>query len=148
MSSSLLLGNLHQPTQIQNETTSISPITFHFYEEHEQEYIEGTSNSLPFHVPNVTTANQSKIKRCTCCPFGFHIDLDFIRYCEELAAKGKCDSSKQSEKRYNRKQRKSLEFMLGFEDQWILDIEKELHPSKQHKSQFQTVYEVKIITKH
>lgn len=23
--------------------------------------------------------------RCHCCPYGYHIDLDFVRYCERLA---------------------------------------------------------------
>lgn len=32
--------------------------------------------------------------------------------------------------------------MLGFEDQWVLDFEKELQPPKQPRSEFDTVYEV------
>lgn len=144
MSSSLVLG---KPTQIQNETTSMSPIAYEFYSEHEQEYFEGTTTCMPS-MPTVTNStpikstNQKKLKRCTCCPFGFHIDLDFIRYCEELAANGKCVSSKQLDRRNKRRQRKSLEVMLGFEDQWVLDFEKEQRPSKQHKSNFETFYEV------
>lgn len=68
--------------------------------------------------------------------------MDFIRYCEELAANGKCPSRRQLDRRNKRRQRKSLEVMLGFEDQWVLDFEKELHPPKQPRSEFDTVYEV------
>lgn len=154
MSSSLLLGNFviqdqHQSAQRQND----APITFEFYNEQEQEYIEQTSNYLaPITnasniIMNVSSpaasTNPNKLKKCTCCPYGYHIDLDFIRYCEELAANGKRPSSKQLDRRNKRRQRKSLEMMLGFDDQWVLEYEKGLHPSKQHKTQFQTVYEVR-----
>lgn len=153
MSSSLMLDNFviqeqHQPTQ--NNAS-----TYHFYKEHEQEYFEQTSNYLPQPSPppppsssqplivNVTPTSQTRLKKCTCCPYGFHIDLDFIRYCEELAANGKSPSRKQLDRRNKRRQRKSLEVMLGFDDQWVLDLEKEILPPKQQKSEFETVYEVR-----
>lgn len=148
MSSSLLLDNFviqeqHQPTQ--NKAS-----TYHFYNENEQEYFEQSSNymsppTLPSQplIASVQPTSQTKLKKCTCCPYGFHIDLDFIRYCEELAANGKSPSRKQLDRRNKRRQRKSLEVMLGFDDQWVFDLEKELHPVKQQKSEFETVYEVR-----
>lgn len=142
MPSSLLLDNFviqKQPTQYRNEVPPTAPITFQFYQQHEQQIIEETTS-----VPLPTASNRSKLKNCTCCPYGFHIDLDFIRYCEELAANGKRPSSKQIDRRNKRRQRKSLEVMLGFDDQWLLDYEKSAHPFKQQKSQFQTVYEVSV----
>lgn len=143
MSSSLLLGSYVQEQQqsahIQNETTSTSPLTFHFYKEHEHKFFEETSKYLS----SISPTNQSKLKKCNCCPYGFHIDLDFIRYCEELAANGKRTSSKHLDRRNKRRQRKSLEVMLGFEDQWVLDYEKNLQPSS---TEFQTVYEVKTLS--
>lgn len=57
--------------------------------------------------------NKKKIKNCQCCPYGYHIDLDFVRYCEELAANSKPPSDAQIIRRNKRRQRKSKEFMLG-----------------------------------
>lgn len=151
MSSSLLLDSFviqeqHQSTQIQSENTQLSPIAYQFFNEHEQELFEETSSTYRPTICNQTSPkNQAKLKKCTCCPYGYHIDLDFIRYCEELAANGKRPSTKQLDRRNKRLQRKSLEVMLGFEDQWVLDFGQDLlHPSKQHKSEFQTVYEVTL----
>lgn len=59
--------------------------------------------------------NKKKILNCVCCPYGYHIDLDFIRYCEELAANSKPPSDEQIIRRNKRRQRKSKEFMLGFD---------------------------------
>lgn len=133
MSSSLLVGNYvtqEQSTRVQNEITET---TYNFYKEHERDFFEETSRYLS----SISPANQSKLKKCTCCPYGFHIDLDFIRYCEELAANGKRPS------RNKRRQRKSMEVMLGFEDQWMLEQDKlNTETSKQNKQQFQTVFEV------
>lgn len=149
MSSSLLLGNFvigdqHKP--IRGDPTSLSPIKrIQYYNEREQEYFEETSN-YPMPVAsvdnNVKQSNQ-KLRKCTCCPYGYHIDLDFIRYCEELATNGKRPTSRQLDRRNKRRQRKSLEMMLGFDDQWLLEYEKDL--PKQQSSQFQTVYEVSMM---
>lgn len=51
---------------------------------------------------------------CACCPYGYHIDLDFINYCEQL------NNSTPSEvqlRRRNRRQRQSMEVMLGLQQQ-------------------------------
>ena len=50
---------------------------------------------------------------CQCCPYGYHIDLDFVRYCESLANSVASDG--QRIRRDRRRQRKSMEVMLGFE---------------------------------
>lgn len=135
MSSSLLLGTYvtQEPnTRVQNEITETS---HNFYEEHEQSFFEKTSKYLS----SISPASHSKLKKCSCCPYGFHIDLDFIRYCEELAANGKKPS------RNKRRQRKSMEVMLGFEDQWMLGVDKfEKDTTRQDKPQIQTVFKVKI----
>lgn len=53
------------------------------------------------------------VRSCNCCPYGYHIDLDFVRYCEALAnAK---PSEEELQRRDRRRSRKSMEFMLGFE---------------------------------
>lgn len=135
MSSSLLLGNYVTQEQNTHVHDEISETTYNFYKEHEPNFFEETSRYLS----SISPTNHSKLKKCTCCPYGFHIDLDFIRYCEELAANGRRPS------KYKRRQRKSMEFMLGFEDQWMLGVEKlDIDTPKQHKPQFQTVFEVRI----
>lgn len=50
---------------------------------------------------------------CHCCPYGYHIDLDFVRYCEVLA--NSVTSEGERIRRDRRRQRKSMEVMLGFE---------------------------------
>lgn len=59
------------------------------------------------------------MRSCNCCPYGYHIDLDFVRYCESLAnAK---PSEEELQRRSRRRSRKSMEFMLGLDsifDQW------------------------------
>lgn len=117
MASSILLSNC-QIVEIQRQTNSMSPI----------------QTSTPI--------NQTKLKRCTCCPYGYHIDLDFIRYCEELANNGEKPTNEQLERRNKRRQRKSLEVMLGFNEDWYSDYERSVHSAKQQELSFQTIYEV------
>lgn len=61
----------------------------------------------------------ANVRSCNCCPYGYHIDLDFVRYCETLAnAK---PSEEELQRRSRRRSRKSMEFMLGLDsifDQW------------------------------
>lgn len=146
MSSSLMLDSFVIQEQHQsNEIAQPSPIAYQYYKTHEQEVFEETSNYVVPVAHSSPPKYSSKLTKCDCCPFNYHIDLDFIRYCEELAANGKRSSTRQLDRRNKRLQRKSLEVMLGFEDQWVLDIGKELlQPTKQQKSKFQTVYEVWI----
>ncbi|XP_071544215.1 uncharacterized protein [Panulirus ornatus] len=55
--------------------------------------------------------------RCHCCPYGYHIDLDFVRYCERLAQGSKNDHPTlrhlKKLKRARRRQTKSMEVLLG-----------------------------------
>ncbi|XP_030377825.1 KN motif and ankyrin repeat domain-containing protein 2 isoform X2 [Scaptodrosophila lebanonensis] len=62
---------------------------------------------------NPLTTSSAAVRSCNCCPYGYHIDLDFVRYCEALAnAK---PSEEELRRRDRRRSRKSMEFMLGFE---------------------------------
>lgn len=49
--------------------------------------------------------------RCTCCPYGYHVDLDFVNYCEDMA-NGKYLQHLKKIRRTKRKLRKSMEFFL------------------------------------
>ncbi|XP_017124771.1 KN motif and ankyrin repeat domain-containing protein 2 isoform X2 [Drosophila elegans] len=69
--------------------------------------------------PGSSTANPApsgmsrSVRSCNCCPYGYHIDLDFVRYCEALAHEK--PSEDEQRRRDRRRSRKSMEFMLGFE---------------------------------
>lgn len=57
--------------------------------------------------------------RCNCCPYGYHIHLDFVQFCDALkaqAAKGNMDQLRQLCKE-RRRQRRSLQAYLGTLDQ-------------------------------
>lgn len=65
---------------------------------------------------------------CNCCPYGYHIDLDFVRFCEKLAkASGEPSLSKKM-RRERRRQRQSMEVLLGLTKPVIWNIE-QLLPS-------------------
>ena len=49
---------------------------------------------------------------CQCCPYGFHIDLDFVRFCESLST-GEHLKQKREERRARRLQCNSMEVLLG-----------------------------------
>ncbi|XP_034476117.1 KN motif and ankyrin repeat domain-containing protein 2 isoform X2 [Drosophila innubila] len=67
----------------------------------------GNNNGTP------SSSLTRSVRSCNCCPYGYHIDLDFVRYCEALAnAK---PSEEELQRRDRRRSRKSMEFMLGFE---------------------------------
>ncbi|XP_050711972.1 uncharacterized protein LOC126996022 isoform X5 [Eriocheir sinensis] len=57
--------------------------------------------------------------RCHCCPYGYHIDLDFVRYCEMLNQVSKNDNPTlrhlKNLKRARRRQTQSMEVLLGLE---------------------------------
>lgn len=152
MSSSLLLGNFttlqeqHQSTQFLSSDPLMSPtLAFRFYDKDVDTFCDTSIKPYGTAETNrpTTITNPSKLKKCTCCPYGYHIDLDFIRYCEELAKNGKQPTNKQLERRNKRRQRKSLEVMLGFNDQWLIDLGKQhTTVTKPQESPFQTVYEV------
>ena len=40
---------------------------------------ENKGSTLPARL-----GTSGKSGRCHCCPYGYHIDLDFVRYCQVL----------------------------------------------------------------
>ncbi|CAH1393122.1 unnamed protein product [Nezara viridula] len=56
-------------------------------------------------------------RKCNCCPYGYHIDLDFVRYCEKVANSQLLGSHKKplGRSRTVRKKRESIESLLGLE---------------------------------
>ena len=65
-------------------------------------------------MPEKSTTVDSKMSpiKCTCCPYGFHIDRDFVRYCDSLYNSAQLDKLRQH-KRERRKEKKSVESYLG-----------------------------------
>ncbi|XP_014237003.1 formin-J-like [Trichogramma pretiosum] len=55
---------------------------------------------------------------CDCCPYGYHIDVDFVRFCEDWQ-NAACDrlAEEKRRRRAKQKQRQSMEFMLGLPDE-------------------------------
>lgn len=51
---------------------------------------------------------------CDCCPYGYHIDLDFVRYCESIS-KDADRTGSIKRRRDRRRQRKSMEVLLGLD---------------------------------
>ncbi|KRT79272.1 Ankyrin repeat-containing protein [Oryctes borbonicus] len=49
--------------------------------------------------------------QCNCCPYGYHIDLDFVRYCDSIGQTERTASIKRRKDR--RRQRQSMDVMLG-----------------------------------
>ncbi|GFT49612.1 KN motif and ankyrin repeat domain-containing protein 1 [Trichonephila clavipes] len=50
--------------------------------------------------------------KCSCCPYGFHIDRDFVRYCDSLYNTAQLEKLRQH-KRERRKEKKTVESYLG-----------------------------------
>ncbi|GFR98214.1 KN motif and ankyrin repeat domain-containing protein 1 [Elysia marginata] len=53
--------------------------------------------------------------KCTCCPYGYHIDLDFLNFCRDLESGSTLRNLKRIQ-RTKRKLRKSMEIMLDEQD--------------------------------
>nr|XP_034171744.1 KN motif and ankyrin repeat domain-containing protein 2 isoform X2 [Osmia lignaria] len=73
---------------------------------------------------------------CLCCPYGYHIDLDFVRYCEAVAAGSAGDRSsiERRKKRERRRQCQSMEVLLGLVSPALVGIEAELPKIPQETS--------------
>ncbi|KAJ8305426.1 hypothetical protein KUTeg_015971 [Tegillarca granosa] len=54
--------------------------------------------------------------KCGCCPYGYHVDLDFVNYCETLSDGSYLSKLKRIE-REKRKLRKSMEVFLRQQEQ-------------------------------
>lgn len=64
-------------------------------------------------TPSITAP---QLQTCYCCPYGYHIDLDFVKYCEEIASSAGQINGMRNSRRDRRKHRQSMEVMLGLQD--------------------------------
>jgi hypothetical protein len=72
-------------------------------------------------MPSPSPSHKSS---CECCPYGYHIDLDFVRYCE--AFNKASHASPASKLRERRRQRQSMEVLLGLTSPSVWQIEQQL----------------------
>ncbi|XP_014256373.1 KN motif and ankyrin repeat domain-containing protein 3 isoform X2 [Cimex lectularius] len=68
------------------------------------------------HKSERQSGKMSGRRRCCCCPYGYHIDLDFVRYCESITnSQLMPDTSRKRISNIKRK-RASREALLGLTD--------------------------------
>ncbi|XP_056646149.1 uncharacterized protein LOC130451264 isoform X1 [Diorhabda sublineata] len=60
-----------------------------------------------------TSDNGYSWYECNCCPYGYHIDLDFVRYCESISKEADNRTGSIKRRKDRRKQRHSMEVLLG-----------------------------------
>lgn len=66
---------------------------------------------------------------CQCCPYGYHIDLDFVRFCEMLSKNNSEPSPSKRQRRERRRQRQSMEILLGLAGPVLLGLEQQFLPT-------------------
>ena len=134
MSYSAVMRNNYPPSQKRLPNAS----SFQFME-------DTRFDAMPQRTVERTSGNSTKLINCGCCPYGYHIDLDFINYCEQLAANAQPPSSEQRQRRDKRRQRKSMEVMLGFGEQLALQ-QRQLERQEEISKLFPIVPEVSALT--
>uniref|UniRef100_T1HVQ6 Deacetylase sirtuin-type domain-containing protein n=1 Tax=Rhodnius prolixus TaxID=13249 RepID=T1HVQ6_RHOPR len=74
-----------------------------------------TSIARPYHtLGHHQLAKNPGRRKCRCCPYGYHIDVDFVRYCETIADSQVLSDLPVRKSRWNvRKRRASKETLLG-----------------------------------
>jgi hypothetical protein len=88
--------------------------------------ITGVMELLPSEMaPQRKSRDRSRYLSCSCCPYGYHIDLDFVRYCEALSQGSEVSASKQR-RRERRRQRQSMEVLLGLTSPTVWNLEQQL----------------------
>lgn len=60
---------------------------------------------------------------CQCCPYGYHIDLDFVRFCESMAKDKTDQNPTKRQRKERRRQRQSMEVLLGLTTPVIWNLE-------------------------
>nr|CAD7433910.1 unnamed protein product [Timema monikensis] len=91
----------------------------------------GTAYSKISRTINTRSNELSKFLMCTCCPYGYHIDLDFVRYCETFSQKRNDLSENKQRRRERRRVRQSMEVLLGLSIPAVIAVEQQTqHLSK------------------
>lgn len=83
-----------------------------------------SSNGDEVRIPAPAGIRHKHRTSCDCCPYGYHIDLDFVRYCD--AFNKSAAHSPASKLRERRRQRQSMEVLLGLTSPTVWQLEQQL----------------------
>jgi len=83
-------------------------------------------HTLPAKKRNGTGSDKFEIP----LPFGYHLDLDFLRFCTEELVSGETLERLQELRQQRRQQRKTLEALMGLKQKQREDKLKEIGPQK------------------
>lgn len=116
-------------TKMSSQVLNREPQTVTYFSEEGTIMMSDRPDDVPPPLPPPPSthyfARGTSMRQCNCCPYGYHIDLDFVRYCEQLATNVQQLSDEQLLRRNKRRQRKSMDVMLGFNEA-LLDFELDL----------------------
>ncbi|XP_030748449.1 KN motif and ankyrin repeat domain-containing protein 2 [Sitophilus oryzae] len=96
--------------------------------------------SYPRFKPNISPVRNAEsdyhswYDECTCCPYGYHIDLDFVRYCESISKEDKNRTGSIKRRKDRRKQRQSMEMLLGLTPPVLAVLDEAYKPEYLQKS--------------
>ena len=51
-------------------------------------------------------------EKCNCCPYGYHIDLDFVTFLQTLGGKNLNKQLKKIQRKRNERLQKSMEYVI------------------------------------
>ncbi|KAJ9583979.1 hypothetical protein L9F63_021671, partial [Diploptera punctata] len=82
-------------------------------------------------IPSLPRKNKDRSHHtfCNCCPYGYHIDLDFVRFLDALSQGSELSANKQR-RRERRRQRQSMEVLLGLTSPSLWNVEQQI-PQKE-----------------
>ncbi|CAG9816689.1 unnamed protein product [Phaedon cochleariae] len=75
-----------------------------------------------------TNKNGYSWYECDCCPYGYHIDLDFVRYCESIIKEDDNRTGSIKRRKDRRRQRQSMEVLLGLTPPVLAVLEQSYKP--------------------
>ncbi|XP_041475013.1 serine-rich adhesin for platelets-like [Lytechinus variegatus] len=67
-----------------------------------------SSNSNSLEVNGTSDVDLSQVQRCECCPYGYHIDLDFVNFCEDISSGANLKKIKKTKRSRSRNAVKSI----------------------------------------
>lgn len=71
---------------------------------------------------------------CNCCPYGYHIDLDFVQYCESIGHEADNRTGSIKRRKDRRRQRQSMEVLLGLTPPVLAALEQSYKPIEEQSS--------------
>ena len=75
-------------------------------------------NNFIFIIYYIETTSESGIsdldmsEKCNCCPYGYHIDLDFVTFLQTLGGKNLNKQLKKIQRKRNERLQRSMEYVI------------------------------------